>query len=538
TSTEQTKTKTKVSKKPKASGAVLNNKKLFRDLKAALQEIEEQLVERDPANETVYLSAEEEINNEERDKEEQINMPIPSPSSRDAPKFDELEPSELMWFLERMEDLFKQHSVAETDKKLTVTKYLANAKMVREWKTMPTYINGTWLEYKTELIKSYPDALKLAKGSLIALDRTCWLYSGHNRIESHDDSGLAALTRAFRAEAMALLEPPALVANRDLVDRFLKCLMPEFAREVKYKLSTILDARAIWEKEKKAANVPPVAAAGAAAPAPTSETPAARSEDRYKLDDIINTAREIADGDRPTGLVDGRPDTETSKRVTSNSDYVKIEGQLSQLAEMIAGQEKRNAMSFQLMQNMHQKQAQEFQSLLNGTLQHTRSAEKTNTTQNMKSVITAPNASVFSAQSNQCYYCHEDGHRMTDCVSALVHLEKGWIIRNEQGHLRLPGNLPIKTDGVRSRRETVEAMYRNTGATQTGKSATSAFLQDRAEISMGHGHYQISNEYNLSQNLMNLTREYGEDTMRRVMLMHMNHAGEEEEDEPVMGNFP
>lgn len=124
---------------------------------------------------------------------------------------------------------------------------------------------------------------------------------------------------------------------------------------------------------------------------------------------------------------------------------------------------------------------------------------------------------------------------MNDCVSAFIHLERGWIIKNEQGHLRLPGNFPIKTDGVRSRKDVVEALHKSNGTVTVPKAAAaSAFLQEKEDVSTGHGHYQLSNDYNLSQNLMNLTKEYGSNSMRRVMMLHMRE-NDEEEDEPTMG---
>lgn len=145
----------------------------------------------------------------------QQNMPIPG--SRDTPKFDENEPTELLRFIDRMEDLFQKHLtvvLSDEDKKKAIGKYMS-ARTEAEWKVLPSFSdqNKSWSDFKKEVITSYPEAFNLQRGTIATLDKICNEYRGSARVSVTELTELAALVCKFRAEATKLLTPPAVLSS-------------------------------------------------------------------------------------------------------------------------------------------------------------------------------------------------------------------------------------------------------------------------------------------------------------------------------------
>ncbi|KDR70637.1 hypothetical protein GALMADRAFT_19375, partial [Galerina marginata CBS 339.88] len=136
---------------------------------------------------------------------------MPIPGSRDAPKFDEDQPSELLRFISRIEDLYKANKIeGDPEKKKLLGKY-ATAVTESEWQAFSSYKEGrTWEDYKKEIIKSYPEAAALETGSLERLEKIIRAKGGGRRIREENLEELLSLKRSFCAEAAKLLTPPAL----------------------------------------------------------------------------------------------------------------------------------------------------------------------------------------------------------------------------------------------------------------------------------------------------------------------------------------
>lgn len=488
----------------------------------ALEDIEIQTVEEELSR---YYSPEPEI---------ESKMPMISPDDKSAPKFKASDPSELLRFIDRMEDLYEKHDVdSESDKIKTLGKF-ASAQAEREWKAFPSYKKDVWKNFKRDVIDSYPEAARMERGSLTALTKLCKKYSGDNQIETDDRAELAALIRAFRAEAEKLTEPPAIISNRDLVVKFLGCLDAGFADRV--------DNRLEMQPERPAASQPAIPAAIAAA------RDSIRGEDRYTLEEVIETAELVSDRAVLRGGVLGRggasvqrSDSESSKGMGRENITVKIEESVAQLADTIINNEKTRTMEYKQFQEAQMKTMREFQNMMMNTVRQT---------QSMNSYVQAPAPRTYQSRpeasfpirnnmggaNNGCYYCHEDGHRLNDCSHAHLHLDKKWIIRTDTGHLRLPNNTVIRLTEGKSMKEMVEQINGVAVNLNLGSSGSvSTFLQEEENV-FEQQRTRLSDELLLSQNLSKLAGRFGMEAMDRVWNSR-NQYIYTEPPEPTMDHF-
>ncbi|KAF4609433.1 hypothetical protein D9613_012930 [Agrocybe pediades] len=466
--------------------------------------------------------------------EDNSEMGAPLPGTKDAPKFDEKEPLELMRFFERMEDLFENHPTQfATDKqKIQALGKYASARTEMEWRAFDTYSKEKYEDYKRDILDSYPEARKLERGSLDTLQTICDSYR-RNPIASDDLPGLAGLIRAFRAEAKKLLKEPPLVSNRDLVDRFVRCLTEDFQVQIDARLGLMTFAK---DKLAKSAEAP---AAGAA-----KETHV-RPEDLYQLDDVIETAQNVAETSRKGTLMDysrstGGRSYQTRELVPDrpgSEALVKMEEKIAMLTDTLINAEKRQTQRDQQLQELQKNIASMKQTLVANQQVAPAMPYAPAPMPYPQYQQRLPRNPGFGTQGNGCFYCQETGHMLNSCPHALKHLDAKWIIKNEEGRIRLPngGQVPNNVGG--SMKETVEQLHKNRpGIIPAAKVPSAAgFYQDSDESPLVQAHYQLANDYNLTSNLMHLVREYGADAVERIL---RNEAQSPAYDpDPVMG-FP
>ena len=102
-------------------------------------------------------------------------------------------------------------------------------KLESEWKTLDSFENGTYEEYKEEILRDYDAVAKLVRGSIQRLEQIC---KEHQRISPADIDDFLTLKRQFKYEASKLLRPPVLLANHTLVEKFMGCLTPGYRNQV------------------------------------------------------------------------------------------------------------------------------------------------------------------------------------------------------------------------------------------------------------------------------------------------------------------
>ena len=164
-----------------------------------------------------------------------------------------------------MEDLYRKYGVTELEEKIQNLGKYADANSEVEWQYLKSYEENDWNKFKKELINSYPQAADQERGSLKKLKRLC---KDNRGIYQTDLVELKLLVCSYVAEVSKLQKEPALLSNREAVEMFLDCLESEFRNNVLSRLEVLNKA--------------------------TEGT--VRPEDRFQLDDVIETAILIGQG--------------------------------------------------------------------------------------------------------------------------------------------------------------------------------------------------------------------------------------------------
>ena len=160
---------------------------------------------------------------------------MPKPGEKNAPTFDPEKPEELGRFFERMEDWFAdEHITDNRDKKRRIVRYL-DPDSESQWKALSKFDNGTFAEFKAQVMAAYPKAEEIMKGSVTALKRKI---ARIGPVAPVDRDELLSMIRIITAEVLKLkkIQPP-IHTNRELVDLFLERLTLDFAGQIANKLS-------------------------------------------------------------------------------------------------------------------------------------------------------------------------------------------------------------------------------------------------------------------------------------------------------------
>jgi hypothetical protein len=344
---------------------------------------------------------------------------MPKPGERNAPTFDVDKPEELSRFFDRVEDWFEDENILDdTEKKKKIVRYL-DPDSEMQWKAMSKFADGTFDEFKAQIMASYPAAEDVMRGSVSALKRKI---GNIGPVVADDKEELLKLIRVMRAEVIKLknIQPP-IHTNRELVDLFLGRLTPDFAARVANKLSV---HRLINNREV------------------ASHEPARNTEDMYDIEDVMVMARHTAlEHANPFGKYLGTmtgPMAETS---------VKLEEAMARLTDTVN------------IQVQHNKQVdQRLASLQNYMVTSRTQAPPPQTgppqVQQQGYNRSAPNQAGQPPQNQNCYYC--DGpHRIAECTDALRHMDLKWVVRVD-GRLRYPDGRRIQKEYGKTMKETVE----------------------------------------------------------------------------------
>ncbi|PBK58913.1 hypothetical protein ARMSODRAFT_899945 [Armillaria solidipes] len=150
---------------------------------------------------------------------------MPRPMSRDAPKFNSDEPENLRRFLGQMEDLFSDYSITDDDEKKKKLVRYTDARTEEEWQALEEYDNGTFAEFKEAVLKNYPEAADAETGTW---ERLMHISCKFSNLGADERESYLKFKRRFLTKAKKLQKPPALVTNRELVEKFTKSLLPAF----------------------------------------------------------------------------------------------------------------------------------------------------------------------------------------------------------------------------------------------------------------------------------------------------------------------
>jgi len=94
--------------------------------------------------------------------------------------------------------------------------------------TLKSYNNGSWDEFKAELISQYPEAANSTTGTFARLDKLCKEYCNP---EAQEAGQILAFTRGFAYEGNKLLEKQC-SSSRELIKKVRDCLSPELGKSL------------------------------------------------------------------------------------------------------------------------------------------------------------------------------------------------------------------------------------------------------------------------------------------------------------------
>lgn len=431
-------------------------------------------------------------------------MGFPSPMSRDAPKFDEKSPEELLRFIQRMEDLWVQYPTeADTDeKKIIMLGKYASPVCEDDWKSFNAYTGKDWSKFKDELIASYPAAMRLQKGSLHDLDKLCSRYVDRNSLMKTDLEEIMALKLKFTTLSRKLAGQ---VSERDLIQRFLSCLERGFRDEISQALHVIDMAQ---NKDSlglgtdfKVAKV---------------------------MEIVVNLALRRSQSILNEGDKETRSEKPSSRRRTMETQpeetpefFPKMEETVARLSDGLNLLLKKS----EVQEKRAEAAERKFESLQSTLVSWKQSAVAPQPMQPSPMYPRPYDRSSYNNsngfQPSHCYYCREPGHRLADCAAADKHVKSNWIKRNSEGKYALASGQPIPLQGFRSMREAVENMYRNKPG-----------IIPNAKIQAMQGYYPEYEEdcemfvqseevcppaEDISRRLDDLVREHGKEALERVL---------------------
>ena len=395
------------------------------------------------------------------EEDEIINRPIsntdtmtkmPDPYARDAPKFHYDRPEELNRFIKRVEELFKTHDINDDREKIRYLGAYADPRTENEWEGMKTYTEGTFKDFKKEVIENYPEASNQTRGSIKELKRIRDMHSG---ITPGDITRLAAFRRAFSAEVKKLQKEPALLSNHESVDYFLKPLTESYKKMILNKLDL---AEMVSDKEKEKDR---------------------RPEDRFSLDRVMEIAWNIATGSQADygGKETSSSDYYETERPTRNKQ-VKFED--DQMENMIANLQDQQKISEKHMLGAIEQLTKTFQQTQQAMLNSQRQSNfahqapvpapmQNYANPGYQNPMSGPRVvnrfkPFNNTYGNSCFYCGEEDCMRDRCPHRAKHIQDGWVIVDELGRTKLPDGRPIPITGGPTQKARVEALNKS-GAT-------------------------------------------------------------------------
>jgi hypothetical protein len=339
---------------------------------------------------------------------------MPKPGDKNAPTFDTEKPEELGRFFDRVEDWFLDEEIEDDkEKKRRIVKYL-DADSEVQWKALSKFSTGTYEEFKSQVMSSYPAAEEVMKGSVTALKRKI---KKLGPVQTDDRDELLSLIRIMTAEIMKLkkIDPP-IHTNRELVDLFLGRLDPEFASRVANKLAV---HRLI------AANMP------------VDPSAVRNPEDMYDIEEVMEMAKQ-------TSLEHANPFGKflAVSAVQTAPTTAKLEEAVARLTDTIQ------------VQLQHSKAVDQKLHTLQSFVNQPRPMY------NEQRAPVRPSGMGQSNYSNMnCFYC-EGPHRIVDCVHVTAHIDQG-LIKKMDGRLRLADGSQLPRKEGKSAKELVEALKGN-----------------------------------------------------------------------------
>ena len=404
----------------------------------------------------------------------------PARGAKGAPSFNEKEPEELPRYLEDVDELIKTHSITDDEEKKALLVRYTKLAVERQWKALPAWEKGkTYEDFKTAVLAEYPEVDSLTAGTRRRLEDVLHKYKG---LVEYDLSDLMAYKREFNAEASSLGD---LLSNSVLVELFLSSLHPEFSNRVIAALSLNRQAINTVVDSFKIAN------AGG-----TLNFPAAskrRADDRYELKEVINMAVDLSRQAIPLGgsfRTARTPMSSTLDTIVPKTESLQVlerldqqENLLAQLKDSLLLSSKQQTDLLETVKKMREGDSAQFQqsqepvktaatttaAVQGGSYQDNRGDRNNYNDYNRNRGYDSRRAGssrddnryAGSYRKNNprsdddCRYCGELGHYVSDCLVRREDEIAGLIKRTPAGRVCLPNMEPIGYNPSQAMRKTV-----------------------------------------------------------------------------------
>jgi hypothetical protein len=417
---------------------------------------------------------------------------MPKPGEKNAPAFDTDKPEELGRFFERIEDWFEDEGINDDmDKKRRIVRYLDPDSEI-QWKALSKFEDGTFEEFKAQVMAAYPKAEEINKGSVTALKKRIRKL---DLVAADERDELLNLIRVMTAEVKKLkvIQPP-IHTNRELVELFLERLLPDFAARVANKLS-----------------VHRLLTAGQ----PGAEAVARNTEDMYDIEEVMKMANHSSlEQANPFGKYLGNVFGGVAPETGG-----KLEEAVARLTDSIDTQAKQ-----------HKQMEQRLSQMQNSMSQARQTQSPPQQSYNRGPAPQQNYPSQAYANDGTCFYCRGP-HRVAFCDDVRIHSDAGWIKKTEQG-LRFLDGSRIPKDGGKTMKEVVEAAHK--GLIPMAKIPDKTGLY-QAGAKMATLAQTLQTEEDAQKTLEELIQRIGLDKVQSML--NPQSLEEEPEDEPWVQNF-
>ncbi|SJL11881.1 uncharacterized protein ARMOST_15293 [Armillaria ostoyae] len=285
-----------------------------------------------------------------------------------------------------MEDLFSNYSITDDDEKKKKLVRYTDAHTEEEWQALEEYDNGTFAEFKEAVLKNYPEVADAETGTW---ERLTHILHKFSNLGADEHELYLKFKCRFLTEAKKLQKPPALVMNRELMEKFTESLSPTFRANIASRLSIKCGVKSVTSAP--AATAPAAAAAGAVA-VPVVAKPVKRREDMHTLDEVVAEADDIALNSSTSYLLLVTSGSISSTRATSGSgikaEFEEVKQQVATLLDCI---------------DMSEKQVKERQEQILRAFQQ------------------------GAGPSDNCWYDWKPGHFVRDCQNVQKHVAEGLL---------------------------------------------------------------------------------------------------------------